>query len=395
MNFKFRGRLIRYKANVRPVSLADGRERTARVPGMPTATPGPTPTPTIQPEPVFICASASGDTLANGTYALTGTQFYYKTQGEEYICFYNESLSAWRISDNFDEPIFGNDSTSFYVPLTGWVALPGYGVRNPGPVIVHQACPLPSATVTGTPMPTPTLSGATPQPTYTLSPTPTPSVTPSASPTPSVTPSASPTPTPSVTPTATITGTPEPTPSITPSATPTGTVTGTPEPTPEPTPEATPEATPSASQTPTPSVTPSASPTQTPSVTPTGTVTGTPQPTPTPTNIEGPAPWTHVIVLNNVEGVAYGALGDVSVSCDASLIGHIFYFKSVEGGSGFPSPYDTIITINGGAPVGLAAWPSNLTDASIGYRRSGVGVIGDGPESTGTMTNGGTVNFTI
>ena len=213
-------------------------------------------------------------------------------------------------------------------------------------------------------LPTPTVTA-----TQTITPSPTPSITPS------VTPSASPTP--SFTPSATVTGTPEPTSSVTPSnsptptlsVTPSATVTGTPEPTP------------------TPSVTPS--------VTPTPTVTGTPEPTPTPTNIEGPAPWTHVIVLSEESGFATGSLGVISMSCEAASVGDIFYFKSVQGNENSPSPFDTMITLNGGSAFGLVTWPSNLTDASIGYRRSGIGTIGDGPESTGTMTNGGTVNFTI
>lgn len=95
-------------------------------------------------------------------------------------------------------------------------------------------------------LPTPTV---TPTPSVTPSFTPTPTVTPSISPTPSITPSisATPTPTGTSTPTPTVTPTQTATPTVTPTVTPTPTGTSTPTPTVTPTQTVTPTVTPTPS----------------------------------------------------------------------------------------------------------------------------------------------------
>jgi hypothetical protein len=99
-------------------------------------------------------------------------------------------------------------------------------------------------------------------------------------------------PTPTVTPTGTLTPSPTPTLTLTPSPTPTGTLTPSPTPTvtltPTPTPTLTP--TPQPSSTPTPTVTPTVQPTNTP------IVTNTPAPTATPTQASSPAPTKEFVV---------------------------------------------------------------------------------------------------
>ena len=104
-------------------------------------------------------------------------------------------------------------------------------------------------------------------------------------PTPTVTPSptVTGTPTPSPSPSTTPNPTPSPSPSTTPGPTPSPSPSTTPNPTPSPSPSTTPGPTPSPSPSTTPNPTPSPSPSPTPSPSPSPTVTGTPTPSPTPT----------------------------------------------------------------------------------------------------------------
>ncbi len=125
--------------------------------------------------------------------------------------------------------------------------------------------------------PTPTV---TPSPTVTGTPTPSPSPSTTPNPTPSPSPSTTPNPTPSPSPSPTVTGTPTPSPS--PSTTP--------NPTPSPSPSTTPNPTPSPSPSTTPNPTPSPSPSTTPNPTPSPTVTGTPTPSPSTTPNPTPSP---------------------------------------------------------------------------------------------------------
>jgi hypothetical protein len=140
-------------------------------------------------------------------------------------------------------------------------------------------CLRPTPTATPTPTVTPTNTQTptkTPTPTITNTQTPTQTVTSTNTPTPSITPTKTPTNTPSITPTKT------PTPSITstgtvtptPTLTQTPSITASPSLTPSPTPTVTPTNTSTQTQT------PSKTPTNTPSITPTFTPTATQTPTP-------------------------------------------------------------------------------------------------------------------
>jgi hypothetical protein len=125
-----------------------------------------------------------------------------------------------------------------------------------------------------------TLVPPTPSITPTLTMTPTPSVTT----TPSITPSLTPTETPEITPSVTPTNTTTSTPTITPTTTTTLTAT------PDPTPTTTSTITPTLTNTPTPSVTQTQTASSTPTLTPTTTttLTSTPGLTPSPTNTATP-----------------------------------------------------------------------------------------------------------
>jgi hypothetical protein len=140
-------------------------------------------------------------------------------------------------------------------------------------------CPSPTPTVTPTISLTPT---NTETPTQTPTITPTISLTPTNTPTETLTPTVTETPTETPTPTPTITPTISETPTQTPTETPTPTVTETPTNTPTPTVTETPTNTPTPSLSPTPTITSTITPTQTPRETPTPTVTETPTNTPTP-----------------------------------------------------------------------------------------------------------------
>jgi hypothetical protein len=137
-----------------------------------------------------------------------------------------------------------------------------------GTYVSIGTCPLPTPTTTPTSTITPTI---TPTPSITPTKTATPTITPTITPTTTTTPTKTPTPTVTTTPTTT------PTPTVTPTITITPTVTATPTKTPTQTP--TPTITPTKTATPT--ITPTK--TATPTITPTITTTPTKTPTPTPT----------------------------------------------------------------------------------------------------------------
>ena len=151
----------------------------------------------------------------------------------------------------------------------------------------------PSPTVTGTPTPSPspsTTPNPTPSPSPSTTPGPTPSPSPSTTPgpTPSPSPSTTPNPTPSPSPSTTPNPTPSPSPSTTPNPTPSPSPSTTPNPTPSPTVTGTPTPSPSPSVTPEP--TPSPSPSVTPEPTPSPSPSTTPNPTPSPTVTGTPTP---------------------------------------------------------------------------------------------------------
>ena len=156
--------------------------------------------------------------------------------------------------------------------------------------------PTPSATPTATLSPS-----ATPTPTATVSPSATPiptaTVSPSATPTPTATvsPSATPTPTATVSPSAT----PTPTATVSPSATPTPTATVSPSATPTPTATVSPSATPTPTATVSPSATPTPTATVSPTATPTPTATVSPTATPTPTVTPTPSPGSATATYNS------------------------------------------------------------------------------------------------
>ena len=129
--------------------------------------------------------------------------------------------------------------------------------------------PTPTPTPTRTVTPTPTVTST---PTRTVTPTVTRTVTPTVTRTPTVTPTRTVTPTPSITPTRTVT----PTVTRTPTVTPTRTVTPTITPTRTVTPTVTSSVTPTVTRTPTVTPTRTVTPTVTPSITPTRTQTPTP-----------------------------------------------------------------------------------------------------------------------
>jgi hypothetical protein len=166
-----------------------------------------------------------------------------------------------------------------------------------------EPSPSPSVTPTSTITPTPT---ETPSVTPTETPTNTPSETPTNTPTetPTSTPTITPTPTetPSVTPTETPTNTPSETPTNTPTETPTNTPTETPTQTPTNTSSVTPTETPT--NTPTQTLTPTETPTNTPTETPTSTPTNTPSVTPTetltPTPTSSPLPPSSITYVTSV-----------------------------------------------------------------------------------------------
>jgi hypothetical protein len=165
-------------------------------------------------------------------------------------------------------------------------------VSGDGTFVSLGTCPLPTPTTTPTSTITPTI---TPTPSITPTKTPTPTVTSTITPTITTTPTKTPTPTVTTTPTTTKTPTVTPTSTITPTVTATSTIT--------PTVTATPTKTPTT--TPTPTITPTK--TVTPTITPTITTTPTKTPTPTPTQ------WPFSGIGVNVQyEYTIGMLGNVS-----------------------------------------------------------------------------------
>lgn len=198
-----------------------------------------------------------------------------------------------------------------------------------------------------------TLVPPTPSVTPTLTMTPTPSVTTTPSNTPSVTPTETPQITPSVTPTNTITSTP----TITPTTTTTLTAT------PEVTPTTTSTITPTLTNSPTPSVTQTQTASSTPTLTPTTTttLTSTPNLTPSPTNTITPT--------------------STQPAFDPSSLGNLqYWFKSTDGAS---SSSWTNYGLIGGA----------LTQ-SVGVNQPTI-ISNDtfGPSYTGQSVNFGALDF--
>jgi len=149
----------------------------------------------------------------------------------------------------------------------------------PTPSVTPSVSITPSVTTTPSISITPSLTPSeTPSVTPSLTPSETPSITPSETPSVSITPSE----TPSITPSETPSLTPSETPSITPSETPSVSITPseTPSLTPSETPSVTPSETPSITPSETPSLTPSETPSETPSLTPSETPSLTPSETP-------------------------------------------------------------------------------------------------------------------
>jgi hypothetical protein len=141
-------------------------------------------------------------------------------------------------------------------------------VSGNGSYVSIGTCPLPTPTTTPTPTITPTKTA-------------TPTITPTKTATPTITPTKTATPTITPTKTATPTKTPTPTTTKTPTVTPTSTITPTVTATPTKTPTQTPTPTITPTKTATPTITPTK--TATPTITPTKTATPTKTPTPTPT----------------------------------------------------------------------------------------------------------------
>lgn len=171
------------------------------------------------------------------------------------------------------------------------------GCTFSGSAVFTLVAPTPSVTPTLTMTPTPSVT-TTPSITPSLTPTETPQITPSVTPT--ITPTTTLTATPDPTPTTTSTSTPTLTPSVTPTTT--TTLTATPEQTPTTT----------NTNTPTPSVTTTS--TMTPTVTLTASPTTTPNITPSPTNTITPT--------------------STQPTFDPSSLGNLqYWFKSTEGAS--------------------------------------------------------------
>jgi len=223
--------------------------------------------------------------------------------------------------------------------------------------------PTPSITPTNTPTASVTPSQTatnTPTPTLTKSPTPTPTIT--KTPTSTVTPTKTTTPTPQETITAT------PTPTGTPTVTPTTTNT----PTPSLTIGATPTVTPSQSATPEVSPTPTSTPGPTDTPQPTGTPTGTPGPTPTVT----PNPFNYNVTGNNTTD-------DITMFSENNYQDK-FYFSNT-GQGGLPAIPPMRIWVDGAARIQIDFTAARI-GSPFGYSLSNFGY--DYPQFLGVFTAG-------
>ena len=240
----------------------------------------------------------------------------------EALCIHAESVTLNRLSatidkgdtlaltaevspaDTTDEASWQSSNTSIAEVDKGTVTAKEYGtstitvtygdVRASCVVTVASPTPslTPSPTMTATPIPTETPSPtmtATPLPTETPSPTMTATPIPTETPSPTMTATPLPTATPSPTPTVKPDLAPEATPVSTPTLTPTPSLTPSPTMTATPIPTETPSPTPTPTETPSPTATPTPTETPSPTATPTPTPTETPSPTPTPTETPSPA----------------------------------------------------------------------------------------------------------
>jgi len=257
----------------------------------PTLTPTPSVTPTITPTPTVTMTVTPTKTITpTPTTSMSYSRFKVlhccdSIEGLKNIKFMslpNYFLPGTAVVDN-DGNCWNILSTSTITPNEFW-----------NHSTTYMDCELCIEAQTCAPTPTNT-------PTNTITPTNTPSITPTNTQTPTLTPTNTQTPsvtptntqTPSVTPTNTKTPTLTPTNTQTPTLTPTNTQTPTLTPTNTQTPSVTPTNTQTPTLTPTNTQTPTLTPTntQTPSVTPTNTptVTSTPTNTPTPTNTQTPS----------------------------------------------------------------------------------------------------------
>ena len=242
-------------------------------------TPTPTPTPTVTPSSQTPTPTPTKTATPTITPTITPTKTVTPTITPTISVTPSETPGVCKTYELYG----GTQGSAFnYTSCNGFITIVNVQpyattitcatrvnvVTGNGSFVSIGSCPLPTPTTTPTSTITPTI---TPTPSITPTTTPTPTVTSTITPTTTTTPTRTPTPTVTTTPTTTKTPTVTPTSTITPTVTTTSTIT--------PTVTSTPTITPTRTATPT--ITPTI--TATPTITPTITATPTKTPTPSPT----------------------------------------------------------------------------------------------------------------